>query len=447
MTPEDFFVDSGPSGRRILNREFLRSIQLSEIANRSDAEVAAALLRLAHDELEAYGTDGKQRTSEDGIRHILQACRRLTKRIGIDFDLPFSDFRTFKSHWKANGAVGSWQARRDILDGLFKTKHEELASLEAAAADLQPSAGSTETSPRSHSDPDGLGDGSAASPDMWGLNWDIFISYATEDKETVAGPLARALQELGVDVWYDDFELQIGDSLRRSIDSGIARSRFGLIFLSESFFGRNWTNYELNGLVAQANSDDKRLLPIWHEISKEQVIAYSAALADTVALRTSDLGIDEIANRISAQITSSATDLPAREHTKPPPRRPMRTHAHSENDLILTVGPNRHSFSGVTVSPHRDRDGHYVFLDVRKDPVSRDDYASLCDDLATTAGTDRWHARLDIGGTTFDFDNCEVTPSETTRDSYYVDVRAHTDAVVYRQVVEVLAAAAARRRS
>ena len=303
VTPEDFFVDSGPTGRRILNRELLRSIQLAGIANRSDAEVAAALLRLAHDELEAYGTDGKQRTSEDGMRHILQTCRRLTKRIGVDYDLPFSDFRTFKSHWKANGVVGSWQARRDILDGLFKAKHDELASLEAAAAGLQTPASSTETSPRSHAGPEGLGDGSAAGPDMGGLSWDVFISYATEDKETVAGPLANALQELGVDVWYDDFELQIGDSLRGSIDRGIARSRFGLIILSRSFFGRNWTNYELNGLVAQANSDDKRLLPIWHEISREQVIAYSAPLADTVALRTSDLGIEEIANRIAAQVT------------------------------------------------------------------------------------------------------------------------------------------------
>lgn len=97
------------------------------------------------------------------------------------------------------------------------------------------------------------------------------------------------------------------------------------------------------------------------------------------------------------------------------------------------------------MSPYRDRDGRYVFLDVRKDPVPRNDYASLCDDLATTAGTDRWNAHLDIGGTTFDFDNCEVTPKETTRNSYYVDVRAHTDAVVYQRVVEALASAARRR--
>ena len=140
-------MDSGPTGRRRLNRGLLESLQLGGIANRSDAEVGAALLRLAHDELEAFGTDGEQRTSEDDIRNILQTCRRLTKRTGVNLDLPFSDFRTFKSHWRANGAVGSWQARRDILDGLFNPVHRELANLEDAAADLQSPAGSTEASP------------------------------------------------------------------------------------------------------------------------------------------------------------------------------------------------------------------------------------------------------------------------------------------------------------
>ena len=192
--------------------------------------------------------------------------------------------------------------------------------------------------------------------------------------------------------------------------------------------------------MTQANSDDKRLLPIWHEISKDEVIARSAPLANIVALRTSDLGIGEIANRIAAQVTSRASARPARVDTKPPSPQPKRTRPSRENNLILTAGPHRHSFSGVTVSPHRDR--NYVFLDVRKDPVSPDDYASLCEDLATT---DQWHAHLDIAGTAFDFDNCEVTPNESTRNSYYVHVRAHTDALGYQRVVEALAAAARRR--
>ena len=136
-------------------------------------------------------------------------------------------------------------------------------------------------------------------------DWDVFISHATEDKEAVAGPLAHALQDRGMNVWYDDFELRIGKSLRRSIDDGIARSRFGLVILSESFFAKNWPQYELDGLVTRANSDQQILLPIWHGVSRDDVIAYSAPLADKVALSTSERGIDEIADEIASVIASA----------------------------------------------------------------------------------------------------------------------------------------------
>ncbi len=146
-------------------------------------------------------------------------------------------------------------------------------------------------------------------------DWDVFISHATEDKETIAGPLAHALQERGVSVWYDEFELRIGDSLRRSIDSGISNSRFGLVILSKPFFGKNWPQYELDGLVTRTNSDQQILLPIWHEISRDEVIARSASLADRVALRTSDHGIDEIADEIAAVIASRSQPLLTRTDT------------------------------------------------------------------------------------------------------------------------------------
>ena len=129
MTPEDFFLDSGP-GRRTLNRRLLERIRSGAYADKSDVEVGAALLRLAHDELEAYGTDSTQRLSEDDIRHILQTCRRIMSRIGVDLELPFSDFRTFRSYWLKNDAYNSWQARRDILNGLFEPAHRELVRLE-----------------------------------------------------------------------------------------------------------------------------------------------------------------------------------------------------------------------------------------------------------------------------------------------------------------------------
>jgi len=100
--------------------------------------------------------------------------------------------------------------------------------------------------------------------------------------------------------------LRVGDSLRRKIDAGIARSRFGVVVLSKAFFAKGWAQYELDGLVTMKVSGKQVLLPLWHEISMDEVRGASPTLADTVALRTSDYSIDEIAEEIGAVIRRSS---------------------------------------------------------------------------------------------------------------------------------------------
>jgi hypothetical protein len=135
--------------------------------------------------------------------------------------------------------------------------------------------------------------------------FDVFVSHATEDKNSVVRPLAHALEERGVNVWYDEFELRVGDSLRRKIDAGIARSRFGLVVLSPAFFAKNWPQYELDGLVALDMSDGgRRLLPIWHEITKDEIIRHSPSLVDRVALSTSTLTVAEISGQIAEVVNA-----------------------------------------------------------------------------------------------------------------------------------------------
>jgi hypothetical protein len=131
-----------------------------------------------------------------------------------------------------------------------------------------------------------------------GRSFDVFISHASEDKDEVVRPLATALQAAGLSVWYDEFELRIGDSLRQKIDKGLASSRFGVVVLSKAFFGRGWPEYELDGLVTRAVSGEQVLLPIWHNVSKREVISYSPSLADRLARSTSTHTVEEIAAEI-----------------------------------------------------------------------------------------------------------------------------------------------------
>lgn len=128
--------------------------------------------------------------------------------------------------------------------------------------------------------------------------YDVFISHASDDKDAVVRPLAVALRGGGLSVWYDEFELRIGDSLRRKIDLGLAKSRFGVVVLSPSFMSKGWTNYELDGLVTRSVDGSQVLLPIWHDITKKQVIDYSPSLADKLARSTGTHTVEEIAAEI-----------------------------------------------------------------------------------------------------------------------------------------------------
>ena len=121
-----------------------------------------------------------------------------------------------------------------------------------------------------------------------GKEWDVFVCHASEDKEDFVRPLARALADSGLRVWYDERTLKIGDGLRAAIDEGLARSRFGIVVLSSSFFEKRWPQQELDGLASKEVVGVKVILPIWHNISLEEVRRNSPLLAGRLAAKSSD---------------------------------------------------------------------------------------------------------------------------------------------------------------
>jgi Domain of unknown function (DUF1883)/TIR domain len=135
-----------------------------------------------------------------------------------------------------------------------------------------------------------------------GREWDVFISYASEDKTDIARPLYEALTGFGVTVWFDDAELHIGDSLRRRIDQGLANSAFGVVIFSTAFFAKGWPQYELDGIVTRSVAGEQNLLPIWHKVSKDEVRAQSPSLADKVARSTTDFTAAQIAEEIARRV-------------------------------------------------------------------------------------------------------------------------------------------------
>ncbi len=124
-------------------------------------------------------------------------------------------------------------------------------------------------------------------------NWDVFVSYASEDKESIARPLVLSLQNAGLRVWFDEFALSVGDSLSHAIDTGLSQSRFGIVIISEHFLAKRWPQKELAGLFAKETDIAKVILPVWHGVTIDDLKRSSPILADRVAVN-SNLPIDEL---------------------------------------------------------------------------------------------------------------------------------------------------------
>ena len=131
-----------------------------------------------------------------------------------------------------------------------------------------------------------------------GKPYDFFISHASEDKDEVVRDLAECLRSKGAKVWYDEFTLKVGSRLRREIDRGLVNSRFGIVVVSHNFFAKDWPQRELDGLFALDTEKESRILPIWHKVSKDEVIRYSPTLADIRALNTAIQPIEDISEEL-----------------------------------------------------------------------------------------------------------------------------------------------------
>lgn len=105
------------------------------------------------------------------------------------------------------------------------------------------------------------------------------------------------LTERGLRVWVDESQIRLGDSLRQKIDQGLAGSNFGAVVLSPTFFSKPWTQAELGALFSRQVAESRMLLPIWHEVSVDDVRRSSPLLADIRAIKT-DQGIVKVAQEL-----------------------------------------------------------------------------------------------------------------------------------------------------
>lgn len=137
--------------------------------------------------------------------------------------------------------------------------------------------------------------------------YDVFVSHAWEDKGDFVDEFVDELRSLGIKVWYDTSEIKWGDSMRKRIDDGLRKSRFGVAVLSPNYIreGKYWTKAELDGLFQLDSIGGKVLLPIWHNLTKKEVMEYSPIIASKLAMNTASMTPKEIADELKKLLTDT----------------------------------------------------------------------------------------------------------------------------------------------
>jgi hypothetical protein len=114
----------------VFNLPLVESLRRNPADEYLDIEVAVALADLVHRQLEAYGTSGDQKLSDDELASAIQTLRAVLRRLDINLELPYRNFSSFRTYWLRNGASNSWQARREILADQFEPLHARLIRME-----------------------------------------------------------------------------------------------------------------------------------------------------------------------------------------------------------------------------------------------------------------------------------------------------------------------------
>jgi hypothetical protein len=241
------------------------------------------------------------------------------------------------------------------------------------------------------------------------MPWDIFICHADEDKDKCVLPLKRALAQAGLSVWLDADVLATGDSVRRAIESGLSKSRYGVVILSPRFFGKEWPNKELDALFEREREGKKVILPVWFEVDKEEVERRALLLSGRRAAKWSD-GIDAVVRGIVQAVEgtdgvelSSATAPLTPSRKTPPGSMVMIARQESGPIFLQSLRVSSADSISMVVDPEGDLGAGYL----RELQAAKDNHVGYAFDLDAglavmksiseerEGGAARWHLSLD----------------------------------------------------
>lgn len=101
----------------------------------------------------------------------------------------------------------------------------------------------------------------------------IFISFSGTAREKFAIKFLNFYKQYGLNCWYDQHELFLGDELKKTItQKGIETANYSILIINKTYLSRNWPCQEAIKLYEQLEiKRDSVIFPILLDITKEDV--------------------------------------------------------------------------------------------------------------------------------------------------------------------------------
>jgi len=135
--------------------------------------------------------------------------------------------------------------------------------------------------------------------------YDFFISHASADKECIVNGLVSLLEKSGCRVWYDQNEIDMGNSINNEISDGLKESFSLVLIITESFIQSKWCHYELGGY---AMSQKRRIIPIIFNLSNESLIHILQLIGNQKYFKVENQSSEDIANLLVSTLKGIKND-------------------------------------------------------------------------------------------------------------------------------------------
>lgn len=131
---------------------------------------------------------------------------------------------------------------------------------------------------------------------------DAFICHDSRDKDEFVRPLVREISANHRTVWFDEYSLKVGDSLREGIENGIRVSKKCVLVITSNFLNNTgWTKAEFDSIIQKHIDEGMEILPVWIGVNSKEVREYSTILKGIVAANWED-GPEAVGKKLAEKL-------------------------------------------------------------------------------------------------------------------------------------------------